>query len=144
MQRNGRYRFVLRHDFAARHLRAGALLSLAAGQLIGKFRSASHYLVEDPGGGSGFVPGSALLPMEDLFRRQPPTNFWFLLRQAEFLAGRPDVFLTDPRTLSYGGLPFRFESLGELVHAMNERLLRADEHLVCCSRRLRQLRGTVT
>lgn len=139
MQRNGRYRFVLRDDFAPRHLRAGDVLSLAAGQLIGKFRQSSQYLVEDPGGGVGFIPGRFLLPMESLFRRQPPTNFWFLIRQEAVLAGQPDVFLADPRILSYGTQPFRFDSLGELVHAMRERLLRAEEHLVCAARRLRHL-----
>lgn len=139
-QRTGRYQFVLRLDLASRHLRAGDVVSLAAGQLICRFRQSSSYLVEDAGGGVGFVSGRALLPMEQLFRRQPPTNFWFLIRQEAFLAGRQDVFLGDPRTLSYGGSPFRFESLGELVHAMRSRLLRAEEHLVCSARRMRKVR----
>lgn len=140
MMRNVRYRFVLRQDYASRQLRAGDVVALAAGQFIDRFRKSAHYLVEDPGGGAGFINGRFLLPLEDLFRRQPPTNFWFLIRQAEFLSGRTDVFLSDPRTLTYGGLPFRFESLGELVHAMRERLLRAEEHLVCSAGRMRHLR----
>ena len=64
------------------------------------------------------IPASNLLPLGEVFQRRPIHDFWSLTHLKSFAAGKTDCFLSDPRRIRFGPLPFRFESEGELVYFM--------------------------
>lgn len=72
-----------------------------------------------PEGGTNIparVPAVALLPLGEFLQRQPIHDFWFLIHLRTFKDGKPNCYLSDPRRVRMGSMPFRFESEGELIY----------------------------
>jgi hypothetical protein len=62
------------------------------------------------------VPRDKLLDMSRFLKQQPSKNFWGLRRLNVLSLNYNVEYLENATTESWGNLPFRFESLGELVY----------------------------
>jgi len=72
------------------------------------------------------VPRTWLLCLHKFLKNQPRDNYW-CLRQRLAEGASPPLFLSNARSEHFGHVPFRFESLGELVYYLNERGMRSNQ-----------------
>lgn len=80
-----------------------------------------------------WLPRSALLPLRQVFADQPKSKFWVMAKRRAFLSGDPSAFVSRPRLCAmerFGCVPWRFESLGELVYWANSRRLKLSQYVV--------------
>ena len=111
-------------------LKAGLRVKVAADALFNKSRPGALcvcYFDEAPG--SFFaIAGSNLLDCRYYLRNSMSSKFWCLAAKNRLLVDKPDKFLSDAREFTFGNIPFRFESEGELIYYLYEKELDTDEY----------------
>lgn len=61
------------------------------------------------------LPAGLLLPVSRFLERQPVLGFWVVIHKDRLLKGKP-CFIQEPRSMTVGMKPHRFESEGECVY----------------------------
>lgn len=74
------------------------------------------------------VPRKIMLDRRRFLKRQPVRKYWTITRPDWT---KPEaLFLQDPKTITFGPCPHRFESFGEVVYYMNRYKLISRHYLV--------------
>ena len=75
------------------------------------------------------LPAGLLLPVSKFLERQPVLDFYAVMHRKRMAGGQP-CFIQNPRSISIGVTPHRFESEGECLYYLKTYELAARAFLV--------------